>query len=95
MKEALFDRFTIEMTLDDAMGCSHQGRCDEDVEATVEFPYIAKQLDYINPESIKDELREYGAWDEVELDDEGYNEQRIIWMAAGHIREESHDKDTT
>lgn len=83
-----FDRFEIEMTLEQALSASHTGECSEDVAALVACPAIASQLDKIGPDKIRDELGEYGAWDEEELAFDDSNRHRIVWLAAGNIREE-------
>lgn len=76
------------MTLDQAHSASHQGECDDDVEALVLVPKIARQLKKIAPDKIRAELRECGAWDKVELADDEQNMRRIVWIAAGNIVEE-------
>lgn len=81
--EAYFERFTIEMTGEQAVSCSHPGPCDEDVKATL--PELNLQLD---PELVRAELKEYGAWDETELQDDEENLLRIVWIAASDITEE-------
>ena len=86
--QTYFDRFTINITKDDASSGSHQGPCDEDIAYLVDKPTIRRQLDKINPEDIADELQEYGAWDETELSDHDQNRHRIIWIACGNITEE-------
>jgi hypothetical protein len=48
---------------------------------------IQRQLAAISPETIQQELAEYGAWDKEELKDEKQNQARIIWIAAGNICE--------
>ena len=85
---AYFNRFTITMTKEQAKNASHQGTCDDDVKALSELPQIKRQFKKINPADIAKELQEYGAWDEVELSDHDQNIQRILWIAAGNIREE-------
>lgn len=88
---ATFNRFQVEMTLDEAMTGSHQGECDEDVEYLCSLPHIKKQLEEIDPRLIAEELREYGAWDSEELADHEQNKRRIIWIAAGNIRDEEEE----
>ena len=85
---ATFNRFEIQMTLTQAESASHQGRCDDDVSELAKAPAIARQLAKIDPQAIRDELREYGAWDDDELSDHEQNLQRILWIAAGDIVEE-------
>jgi folate-binding Fe-S cluster repair protein YgfZ len=82
-----FDRFVLDMTWDQAYSASHQGRCDEDVLTLAKEPKIAHQLDKINADDLRSELRAYGAWDSEELQDHEQNLQRILWIAAGNIRE--------
>lgn len=91
---ATFERFEIRMTRAQALGASHQGRCDEDVAALLAVPAIARQLDLIRPELIRRELREYGAWDETELADDAMNRERIVWLAAGNIHDEIDERKT-
>jgi hypothetical protein len=79
----------IEMTLAQAQSASHQGQCDADVLALSQHRKIRPQLERIDPEVLRQELREYGAWDEQELADHQQNLQRILWIAAGDIVENS------
>lgn len=85
MEIAFFNRFTIEMTENQARAASHAGQCDDDVAALE--PVIAPQLDAIGPEAIRAELAEYGAWDSHELSHDTDNRLRIVWIAACNIRE--------
>jgi hypothetical protein len=82
-------RIELQMTLSQAEGASHQGRCDDDVAALREAPAIRRQLAKIDRQTLRDELREYGAWDSLELADHDANLSRIVWLAAGDIVEES------
>jgi len=90
MQVAHFNRFEIEMTLEQAESCSHQGECDSDVEELLKNPEIKNQLEKISPEDIKKELKGYGSWDEEQLSDEEENYIRILWIAAGNISDEYH-----
>ena len=87
--QAYFERFTITMTKEQAKNASHQGACDLDVKELSELPKIKRQMKKINPADIAAELKDYGAWDETELADYDANIQRILWIAAGNIREEN------
>ena len=84
---AYFNRFIIQMTKNQARACSHQGQCDNDVKAALEIPAIQRQLKRINPDDIRAELRECGAWDDTELESDYENQMRIVWLAAGDINE--------
>jgi hypothetical protein len=77
----------IEMTLAQAQSASHQGQCDADVMLLSQHRKIRRQLERIDPKALRDELREYGAWDDAELADHPQNLQRILWIAAGDIVE--------
>lgn len=90
METATFDRFELHMTRDDALSGSHQGSCDEDVEALTRKAYIRDQLDAIGSEKIIEELKETGAWseDDGDFEDETDNRERIVWIACCNIREE-------
>lgn len=81
---ALFERFTLEMTGNAALDCSHSGRCDEDVE--FHAPTIQRP-DNCTPERLAAELKECGAWDAEELADDAKNWHRIVWIAANNIVE--------
>ena len=89
---AYFDCFSIKMTLEQAESCTHFGPCDEDVAALSKVPKIKKQLDRLPPGDLAATLKEYGAWDKDELSDHEQNLQRILWIAAGNIKEEKFEK---
>ena len=82
----------LEMTSDQAHSASHQGQCDSDVLALSKVPKIARQLAKIDPELLRSELREWGAWDANELSDHDQNLQRILWLAAGDIVDQEYSK---
>lgn len=82
-------RIELKMTKAQASIAYHQGQCDGDVEVLSFVPSIARQLAKIDPAILADELREYGAWSDGELSDHDQNLQRILWLAAGDIVEET------
>lgn len=84
--------FSIKMTREQAYSASHPGPCDEDVKALLKDARIGIQLDRIGPDKIRAELKEWGAWDEQELADNEANKERIVWIAAGNIREEVEER---
>jgi len=61
------------------------GKCDLDVMALSQVPSIAKQLARIDRDTLRAELREYGAWSDEELTDHCQNLQRLLWLACGDI----------
>lgn len=68
---------------------AHQGRCDDDIGYLRTIPRIRRQLAKIDPETLKRELKEYGAWDDKELSDHDENLNRILWIACGDIVEQN------
>ena len=83
--ETSFNRFSLELTEEQAHTGSHQGACDEDIQYLLTLPEITAQFENIKPEDIAAELKEYGEWDEVELQDAEMNKARILWIACGDI----------
>ena len=79
-----FNRFTLDLPIQLVLDCAHQGPCDEDVARWLgkfTFPEDA------TPEAIRDELRETGAYDHDELNDDAANRSRILWIAAGNAKD--------
>ncbi len=81
-------RFSIELTLLEAESVSHPGPCDVDVERLSSRPHIWRQLAALDAAMIRDELREYGAWNDADLSDAAENLRRILWIAGCDISEE-------
>jgi hypothetical protein len=83
---AMFERFEIPMTLEQAYSVSEPG-----MDATDAVNALIPQLDLsgLQPDEVRDELREYGAWDEEELADDEENLRRIVWIAGCNLREEA------
>lgn len=81
-------RIELQITLKQAQGASHQGQCDQDVLELSKEAKIARQLAKIDPALLISELKEYGAWDDDELQDHAQNLQRLLWLACGDIVEE-------
>jgi hypothetical protein len=83
MKPAYFARFNLDLPEQCVRDCSGPGAADEPVAF-----WAGKLGCPIEPETLKAELKEYGAWDAEELGDHDDNWRRIIWIAACNIREE-------
>ena len=86
---ASFNNLEIEMTLNQAESCSHPGDCEPDVRMLMEHPHIKRQRKRIDPELIRQELKEYGAYSEEDLQDDDMNWVRILWIGANDITEEA------
>ena len=76
----------IRMTREQWESGSHAGPCDEDIARLATFPSIARQIATWDPDILRDELREYGAWDE--LADHDSNIERMLWIACADLRED-------
>lgn len=81
-------RIELKLPLDGAEGCHHPGPCDDDVRELSRVPAVAQQLAALDPGVVRDELREYGAWDTAELANHEQNLQRLLWLACGDIADE-------
>jgi len=77
----------LRITRYDAQACTHSGPCEDDVLALMEKPYIKKQLSTLHPEKLRKELKEFGAWNDDELNNHQDNLMRWVWISAGEIVE--------
>jgi len=75
----------LKLTKNQASIGSHSGACDSDIKALMKEPSIKRQFKSIDPESIKKELRDQGAWTEEQLNNVEDNQERILWIACGNI----------
>ena len=80
-------RIELQITKKQADSCSHAGQCDVDVEALKLNPSIARQLKKLDPVIVSAALKEYGAWNELELSDHNENLTRLLWVACCDISE--------
>ena len=78
MYHAIFERFGLMLTKEQAHTGSHQGQCSSDIAYLRTVPAIRCQLDELEPAIVAEELKEYGAWDETELADHDANLSRIL-----------------
>ena len=80
-------RIELQITKKQAQSCSHPGQCDSYVEALKLNPSIARQLKKLDPGIVAACLKEYGAWNELELSDHKENLTRLLWCACCDISE--------
>lgn len=80
-------RIELNITKNDASFAGHPGSCDNEVLQLSKKPAIKRQLAKIPVDLLASELKEYGAWDEIELQDHNQNLQRLLWLACGDISE--------
>lgn len=89
---ASFGRFELRLPGACVLDCSHSGPCDDDVAHCV--PEIRAQIErdgFANaptPDTIREELRDCGAWGAEELADDDANFSRLVWIAAGNVADE-------
>jgi hypothetical protein len=84
MQTESFNCVKVTMDVQTARNCSHAGPCDTDVVQALEDGDI--RIDG-TPDDIRRELKEYGAWDSMELSDHEANLRRFVWIAACDIIE--------
>ena len=89
---ASFNRFELRLPGQCVLDCSHSGPCDADVDLWVPKVRVIIASDAFpnqpTPDAIREELSEFGAWGEKELEDDNANLARIVWIAAGNIADE-------
>lgn len=77
------------LKLEDALYCSQPGTdATPMLEETRLLPYVKRQLDKLDPKAVVRELKSTGAWEDSDLQDHEQNLLRVLWLAAGNIREE-------
>jgi len=80
-------RIELKITKAQSMQGSHQGQCDSDILQLSQVPAIRRQLNKVDPDLLREELKQYGAWEDEELLDHAQNLQRILWLACCDIVE--------
>ena len=85
---AAFNRFELNITKAQVLNAYHSGAMDDDIAALAKVPGISRQLKKLDPEQVRAELAEYGAWNEEELQDHAQNLQRVLWCGVCDIWEE-------
>lgn len=90
MQTAYFSRFHIDLPEACVADCSHSDQCHDDVV----FWSKKINLDHIDNQTLGRELKDYGCWSNEELEDRQANLERILWIAACNIKEESREEIT-
>jgi hypothetical protein len=89
-----FNHFEISMTKSQAQSISKPGKdAHDDIVDLLKDPKIKKQLDDLDPKKVREELSEYGAWDDDELEDDAANKIRILWIAGGNIMDNKDEEE--
>jgi len=80
-------RIELDLTMEQASKGYHTGQCDGDIVELRSIPKIENQLQALDPLLVKSELKEMGAWDDVELSNHEDNLDRLLWIACGDLIE--------
>lgn len=81
--------FTIIIDRDDVNTIAHPGD-STDIVTTITRK-LSDQLDKIGPQAIRNELSEYGAWTDDELQNDDESRLCIVWIAACNLAETKED----
>ncbi len=89
MRWASFNRLEFQLPQDAVDECSASGSVDE----AVEYWTGKVDLSRVDADKLREELREYGAWDDDELADDAANRRRIVWIGACNVSEDHESQD--
>ena len=78
----------LNITKNQAIAGYHSGQCYESIKQLSMVPAIKKQLKKLDVDMVKNELSEYVACDDSELNNHDDNLQRLLWLACGNIYDE-------
>lgn len=79
-------KIELNITKRQAESCTKPGvDASDDISLLREEPKIKRQLKKLDPKLVREELDEYGAWDEKELASHEDNLTRLLWIACGDI----------
>jgi hypothetical protein len=87
---AYFNKFEISLTKEEALSVTGPGDQIVNLNLLTSKSKIRKQLDKIDPQCIKEELKEYG----ITPYSKDYDEMQIVWLAAASIVHEMNEKKT-
>lgn len=79
----------LHITIHDAQKCSQSGDMEQNILDLMQKRYIKRQISTLNPECLKRELKECGAWGDDELNDQQQNIVRFLWLSCCDISERS------
>jgi hypothetical protein len=78
-------RLELALSSDQAARGYHSGACDSDIAALMQDPGVSAQLLAFDPLLVAAALKEYGAWDSLELENHAANLERLLWIACGDL----------
>lgn len=95
-KAAYFDYIgSIELPVEIIEMCPIRGAADNAIAEMRALPEVIAELSQIDPEKLKLELKEYGAWEPEQLAIHTDNLDRILWVACIDIQEGMFDSQET
>lgn len=77
----------IKFTKEQAYRAFHPGDCENDVLELLRDPEFSDQFISYDDQLLIDELLEYGAWEEEELQDRQLNIMRLVWLLGSDAAE--------
>lgn len=80
-------RIELDLTMEHAEKGYHSGQCESDIKELRSYPEIENQLQRLDPDLVRNELKELGGWDTEELLDNENNLDRLLWIACGDLIE--------
>ena len=82
----------LNITKADAQSVSGPGDQTHNVVRLSQKKYIQRQTQRIDPEMLRKELKEYGAWNKEELENHIANIERWLWLSGSSIIEGLYEK---
>jgi len=82
----------LNITKADAESVSGSGQQIHNVVRLLQKKYIQRQIARIDPEMLRKELKEYGAWGKEELENHIDNIERWLWISGNDIVERVYEK---
>lgn len=76
-----------ELPPDCIVECSAPGPADAAVDYWLSRPEVREVIMRAPADDLRDYLRDYGAWDDEDLEDDETNRQRLLWLACGDFAE--------
>ena len=78
----------IQLPGDCLLSIAQSGDNERDVMTSLGLDPVRSEINNLDSDDIRDELREYGAWDDEELADHERNKMRFLWIAAHNVADE-------
>lgn len=80
-----FFAFTVSMSKQAVLDCSHSGDCEEDCKWWAHR--MRRQLSKISMQNKRGELKDTGGWDDLDEVGEDVIDSRLVWIVACDLKE--------